>query len=173
MEGVTDPTLELPEGVALVDGPRGLRLRGYEHAVSAALQMLRSLRDQPEGYGVTLGAWTLRVSDYAPAEPEPQVVTMPGHAWNIAASVLGGAAYGEYDENPFDFSQVGYLDPPPHPDIGIEIVFDPSWAFGGTYFAQCPACLLQSPALPSQEDAGEWQRTHDAESHRDHGSAGV
>ncbi len=112
-----------------------------------------------------MGGWTLAVSDYVPVRPDPLVITMPGHAWNIAASVLSGAVYGEYNENPFDFSRVGYLDPPPHPDIGIEIVVDPTWTGNGIYFAQCVSCLRESPVMASQDEADEWLRSHEAERH--------
>src|SRR3954453_3175496 len=47
---------------------------------------------------IQLGTWTLAVSEYIPAVPDPKVVVMPARA-----------------------REVGYLNPPPEPDIGIEV----------------------------------------------------
>jgi hypothetical protein len=119
------PSFDLPEGVSLVEGPNGLRLRGLKHLVADAAERLRVLRDKPDGYRVHLGEWTLAVTEYVPDRPEPRVVAMPGHAWNIAASVLRDAAFGEHEHgNPFDFRDVGYLAPPADPDIGIDVTGD-------------------------------------------------
>jgi hypothetical protein len=107
-------------GVEVVAGPRGVRLRGPAEAIVAAVQGLRGLKDAPEGSTAQLGTWTLVVSEYIPETLSPHTVSMPGHAWNIAASVLSDAALGEY-ENPFDFGDVGYLNPRPDPDIGVEV----------------------------------------------------
>ena len=83
------------------------------------------MSDKPTGYRVHLGAWTLAVEDDVPADPDPLVVTMPGKAWNIAASVLRDAANGDY-ESPFGFGDVGYLNPRADPDIGIEVETPPT-----------------------------------------------
>jgi len=118
---MSDRAFDLPEGVEVVAGPRGPRLRGPAAGIAVAVEELRNLRDQSTGYRVRLAEWTLMVDDEVPAQREPLVVTMPGKAWNIAASVLRDVAYGEYD-SPFDFGDVGYLSPPPDPDIGVEVV---------------------------------------------------
>jgi hypothetical protein len=47
---------------------------------------------------------------------------MPGHAWNVAASILRDACYDGPYGNPWDFGWVGYLNPTEEPDIGIEVV---------------------------------------------------
>jgi len=66
---------------------------------------------------------------------------MPGHAWNIAASVLRDVAYGEY-ENPFDFGDVGYLAPRPVVDIGVEILGE---------------LLIDRPASEGEQRRRSWQ----------------
>ena len=113
--------IELAPGVEVVDGPSGARLRGPAESVSATLQRLRILRDADEGTTAQLGSWTLLVSESVPDELPPRTISMPGRAWNIAASVLSDAASGDYEENPFDFARVGYLSPPPRRDLGVEV----------------------------------------------------
>jgi hypothetical protein len=119
-----EPPFVLPAGVEIVEGPNGLRLRGLQHLVTEAVQGFRVLREKPEGYTTRIGEWTLIVSDFIPEEPRPRVVSLPAHAWNIAASVLADAANGDYGDNsaPFDFGAAAYLSPPPSPDIGIEVI---------------------------------------------------
>lgn len=114
-------SVPLNPGVEVVAGPAGFRLKGPALAVVETLQRLRMLNDKPEGYKTTIGEWTLLVSDYVAESLPERTLSMPGHAWNVAASVLSDVAYGEY-ENPFDFGDVGYLDPRPDPDLGVEIV---------------------------------------------------
>jgi hypothetical protein len=113
--------IEVAPGVAVVDAPNGARLRGPAEAISATLQRLRVLRDVDEGTTAQLGPWTLLVSDYVPNELPPRTISLPGRAWNIAASVLSDAAFGDYLQNPFDFRDVAYLDPPPIRDLGVEV----------------------------------------------------
>jgi hypothetical protein len=114
--------IELAAGVDVVDGPNGARLRGEAEALSATLEGLRGLRDAKDGTIAQLGSWTLIVSDYVPDELPPRTISLPGHAGNIAASVLSDAAFGDYQQNPFDFADVAYLDPPPVRDIGVEVI---------------------------------------------------
>jgi hypothetical protein len=169
---VTRPRLELPGGVWPVESTLGVRLRGYEHAVVEAAERLRLLKDRAEGFSVRLGGWSLHVSEYVPEVKRPRVVTMPGHAWNIAASVLRDAACGEYRQNPFDFGDVGYLRPRPSPDIGVEVLIDPAWAeMGPPYFRQCPRCLLNSPVFAEQDDAVTWLIAHESEHQGSQGSS--
>ena len=113
--------LYVAEGVNVVDGPRGVRLRGAADRVAATVEGLRALAMKPEGYRVNLGDWKLCVSEFVPEHRQAREVTMPAHAWNIAASILRDVAYGEY-ANPFDFQDCGYLVPPADPDVGVEIV---------------------------------------------------
>jgi len=117
--------IELAPGVELVDAPNGARLRGPAEALSATLQRLSVLHDADEGTTAQLGHWTLLVSDYVPDELPPRTISLPGPAWNIAASVLSDAAFGDYQQNPFDFADVGYLDPPPVRDLGVEATDEP------------------------------------------------
>ncbi|MFL6098805.1 MAG: hypothetical protein ACJ71T_02500 [Actinomycetales bacterium] len=166
------PRFELPEGVWAVEYAQGLRLRGYEQAVAEAAERLRVLKDEAEGYSVRLGSWSLQVSEYVPAMRREKIVTMPGHAWNIAASVLRDAAYGEYRQNPFDFGEVGYLRPRPRPDIGVEVLIDPALAeIGPPYFRQCPRCLLNSPVSAQREEAAAWLDAHEPEHQLSEGRA--
>lgn len=111
----------LSPGVEILNGPRGARLRGPARAVVETVERLRRLQELGEGEQAQLGTWTLVVSDSVPGGLPPATVSMPGHAWNVAASVLRDVAYGEYD-NPLDFGDVGYLEPPPVVDFGVEIV---------------------------------------------------
>ena len=161
---MTRPRFELPDGVWPVESAQGVRLRGYEHSVAEAAEGLRLLKDGAEGYSVRLGAWSLHVSEYVPELRRERVVTMPGHAWNIAASVLRDAANGKYQQNPFDFGEVGYLRPRPSPDIGVEVLIDPAWAeMGPPHFRQCPRCLLNSPVSDQREEATAWLDAHEYE----------
>ena len=113
--------IELDPAVELIDGPNGVRLRGEPEGISATLQRLRVLRDAAEGTTAQLGEWTLIVSEYVPDALPARTISLPGHAWNVAASVLSDAAFGGYAQNPFDFADVGYLNPPPARDIGVEV----------------------------------------------------
>jgi hypothetical protein len=99
-------------------------LRGRARAVVEAAEALRDLRDQPEGTIAVVGKWALVVSEFIPDERDARSIVMPGHAWNIAASILRDVGYGDY-LSPFDFGEVGYLNPRPDPDIGVELVGPP------------------------------------------------
>jgi hypothetical protein len=89
---------------------------------------------------------------------------MPGHAWNVAASVLGDAASGEYQQNPFDFGDVGYLTPRPSPDIGVEVLIDPAWSdMGPPFTSQCRVCLRYSPLSDDRDTARAWLADHEAQ----------
>lgn len=115
----------MPPEIELRDGPFGLRLRGPAQALEVAVIEFRRLKELPEDSLVLLGDWTLQVTERIPDPREPRVVSMPGHAWNIAASVLGDALRGDYgDGKTMDFREVGYLNPPADPDIGVEVVGD-------------------------------------------------
>jgi hypothetical protein len=117
----------LPSGVEVVNGPNGPRFRGSAQQVVDAVKALRSQKELPRSSLVAVGGWVLQVSDFVYEVTrtdrgfDPQIVSMPGHAWNVAASILRDVAYGEYD-NPWYFGDVGYLNPPIEPDIGVEIV---------------------------------------------------
>jgi hypothetical protein len=119
-----DGVIAISLGVEIVDGPTGVRLRGPAGPVAETLDRLRALKNEHDGYTARLGDWTLIVDDLVSGQLPPRTVSLPGRAWNIAASVLRDAAFGDYT-NPMDFGDVGYLNPRPEVDIGVEIVGEP------------------------------------------------
>jgi hypothetical protein len=110
-----------PSDLELTETERGLLLKGPAHVIDDFCRIeLRRLASLGHGCGMTCGTWRLMVSDHIVEPPLLRTIAIPAGAWNIAASVLADVAYGEYD-SPFYFGDVGFLQPPPEPDIGVEL----------------------------------------------------
>lgn len=117
--------LNIPPEIELIEGPHGLLLRGPALALAVALAELRRLSDLSEGSTLVVGDWSLRVSEDLPQTRERRVISMPGSAWNVAASVLTDAVFRNYGESKaMNFRDVGYLNPPADPDIGVDVIGD-------------------------------------------------
>lgn len=113
--------IPVPENVKLKVTSEGLCLVGEASAVAQVVAKFRDLGSMSSGTEVPFADWTLRISEDVPEESLNSTITMPAQAWFVAASVLIGACYGDYT-NPFFLGEVGYLSPPPVPDIGVETV---------------------------------------------------
>lgn len=116
--------IPLPEGIEIVQGPRGARFKGPAGPLCELADQLRSLRDAPAGYMCSVGSVTLCVTEFVPQVDPQSPVSMPARAWNILASKFIEVATG-WEDSPFDFGDCGYLSPPPNPDLGVELVGDP------------------------------------------------
>jgi hypothetical protein len=85
---------------------------------------LRSLQNAPLGFVCRVGSVTLYVTN-DPADVLSQGrVSMPPDAWSVLASKVIEVTAG-WEDSPFDFSECGFLAPPPTPDIGVELVGEP------------------------------------------------
>jgi hypothetical protein len=127
--GLTAESFVVPIGLVVETSPEALRFRGPADAVIALQGEFAKLERSLPGAEAHVDDWTLRVSDekYADLEPEADVISLPWHAWGMVGSLFSDVAY-EYESNPFDFSEVGYIVvlgdegqklPWPRPDIGV------------------------------------------------------
>ena len=132
--GPTAETFALPDGVSMIELASGVRLRGNAEQLLAVADELRKLERTTGGGSVQVRNWKFVVDDEPRGVPSPnRTISMPWHAWGIAASKFGEVATS-WQTSPFDFSECGYLvridsdgvsSPAPRPDLGVELVGDP------------------------------------------------
>jgi len=118
------PKLVLPLGIVAVDSPKGLRFKGSATALLRLCETLDRLKDAPDGSRFIVGCWIVGVLEHQPLLDSPKLIAMPRSAWAILSAKFAEVATG-WEETPFDFSDCGYLWPPPDPDIGVEVVGAP------------------------------------------------
>ena len=119
------PKLVLPPGIVVIDGPKGLRFQGTATALLRLCdETLARLRYAPDGSRFVVGDWIMGIFEHQPLLDSPKLIAMPRTAWGIVSAKFAEVATG-WEETPFDFSDCGYLWPPPDPDIGVELVGAP------------------------------------------------
>jgi len=120
----TSSKLVLPVGIVVVDSPKGLRFQGTATALLRLSEVLHRLKEAPDGSRFTVGDWIVGVFGDQPLLDSPKLIALPRTAWSILSSKVAEVASG-IEKTPFDFSDCGYLWPPPDPDIGVERVGAP------------------------------------------------
>ena len=131
--GPTAEDFALPDGVSMIEWSSGVRFRGDAQQLLALADELRKLERSTDGDSVRVLDWTFVVDDEPAALSIDKTISMPWHAWGIAASKFGEVATS-FEDSPFDFSECGYIvridsegvtSPAPRPDLGVELVGDP------------------------------------------------
>jgi len=120
MSEIASLFLVLPWEVAAVQGPRGLRLVGPGEQIIWTVRQFEEVSKLSQGEFARLEDWILVVSEFVPDSVPARTVVMPASAWRMAAGQLADVAYGYYP-SPLDFSELGYLKPPPVNDVGVEV----------------------------------------------------
>jgi hypothetical protein len=113
--------ITLPEAVTLVEFPNKIRFKGKQNVLSDFVEEFRRISKLSNGQLCKFDEYTFKVSDLITDDSLKQNwIEMPNHAWNIMTSKFHDVL-NEYDDNPLDFNDCGYLNPKLPFDIGIEV----------------------------------------------------
>lgn len=112
--------IQIPNDLELEWFQTKVRFIGNKETIYQFSTELKRLKELGDGEKVKLGKLTLKVSErITPDQNKSNWIELPNHAWGIMSSKFYDVWEG-YEDNPFDFSDCGYINKIPF-DIGIEV----------------------------------------------------